>query len=539
MSGFNTKTPTMDFSPWLKRDFSTQNRGGALAEAFQIAADLRDAYGQTADKNLLSQITNETDISKVPQDFYDKQNALKAKSIIETNKNLAFQDEQRKRTDELNARSDAEYYTNQFTKEAIGDVWNMDKESYDAKYANAGGLDKTQVQNAWNMKEDRNLSLEDRNRQIELHNLNVQNTRNSMARANEEYNYNKQQREQNKTDNDFLIAFESGYIPEAELDTYKGKVSPSVFNGVMKQKQVNDITNKYNTLEEFRNSEEWKTTPYEVKNEIFKSKVYDRPRTAMQERMEQDYINSISEISSKLGTDDLSNVDFEQAVADGKITRNDMTVYAYKLAKAPASKEVDKKMISGDFNTINYGAETFAKLFNNKNHDTGVFENAYQQFARYFPDMAIGKNDLADAEFRSVFSGFAATFLKLQSGATVTDKERENFYNALGSLSANKKINAVGVLNKLNEAKSRLEAVKSASPEYFNLKYGKSLTSLNNSISSIGGFLEQKPNPNDKKINWQNKSEIPSTGNNNSTNVANELKVLNQEEINTYGITFQ
>lgn len=272
MSGFNTKTPTMDFSPWLKRDFSTQNRGGALAEAFQIAADLRDAYGQTADKNLLSQITNETDISKVPQDFYDKQNALKAKSIIETNKNLAFQDEQRKREDELNARSDAEYYTNQFTKEAIGDVWNMDKESYDAKYANAGGLDKTQVQNAWNMKEDRNLSLEDRNRQIELHNLNVQNTRNSMARANEEYNYNKQQREQKDTDNKFLNDYYTGTLNDELITQYKDKVSPKVFSEVINEKKSSDILNKYKSWDEFKNSEDYANPQY---NYTVKKTVYD------------------------------------------------------------------------------------------------------------------------------------------------------------------------------------------------------------------------------------------------------------------------
>lgn len=344
MSGFNTKTPMMDFSPWLKRDFSTQNRGGALAEAFQIAADLNTAYGQTADKELLGKYANETDSSKIDENvFYDKTNALNAKNIIDQNKTRVFQDEQRGRQNELDARNDAEYYIEQFNNEVLGDVWKYDKDEFFEKHGNSGGLNSAMMYDAYNKKEDRNLSLEDRNRKIEIDNLNLQNTRNSMARANEEYNYSKQQREQNKKDNDFLVAYESGYVPESELDSYRSSVSPAVFNGVMKQKKVNDITNKYKTLDEFRNSEDWATTPFEIKNEMFKSKVYEQPKSTYQEKIEQDLISDIGEMSAKLGTDNLANVDYATALADGKVTQNDLATYTYKLSRLPASKEVDKK----------------------------------------------------------------------------------------------------------------------------------------------------------------------------------------------------
>ena len=84
MSGFNTKTPMMDWSPWMRRDFSAENRGGALADAFKAVGQTADGYGETNDKNLLAGLANETDTSKIPtQDFYSQGNALKAKNLIE------------------------------------------------------------------------------------------------------------------------------------------------------------------------------------------------------------------------------------------------------------------------------------------------------------------------------------------------------------------------------------------------------------------------------------------------------------------------
>lgn len=525
MSGFNTKTPMMDWSTWMRRDFSAENRGGALADAFKIVGETADGYGETNDKNLLAGLVNETDTSKIPtQDFYSQANALKAKNIIDQNKDRVFKDDQQKRANELEAREDANYHLGVFNKEAMGDALKMDKPTFDAKYANAGGLDWAMMYDTQNKKEDRKLSLEDRNRKIEIDNLNLQNTRNSMARANEEYTYSKQQREQNKKDNDFLVAYESGYVPESELDSYRSSVSPAIFNGVMKQKKVNDITNKYKTLDEFRNSEDWATTPFEIKNEMFKSKVYEQPKSTYQEKIEQDLISDISEMSAKLGTDNLANVDYATALADGKVTQNDLATYTYKLSRLPASKEVDKKMVTGDFGVINQKANQFSKAFNNPKLDTGITENLMQQAKAYLPDIAITKDDLANAEFRSSFNGFAATLLKIQSGATVTDKERATFYDSLGTLSKNKQINAVGVIDKLSEAEARFDAVKSASPEYFNIKYGNQLNNLKKSKAEIENYLYKDNQPKTSKVTvvgndlFKKTQENISTGNNNSTN---------------------
>lgn len=525
MAAFNTKTPMMDWSSFMRRDFSKENGMGALANAFNVVADTADGYGETADKKILSSLVNETDATKIDNNaFYSKDNALKAKSIVEQNKNLAFQDEQRKRADELNARSDAEYAINQFNKEAIGDVWKYDnKADFDAKYENAGGLDNTKVQEAWNMKEDRKLSLEDRNKRNELTDLQMQSTRSQMNRANEEYNYSKQQREQNKTDNDFLVAYESGYIPETELDTYRSKVSPAIFNGVLKQKQINELATKYKTLDEFKNSEDWAKTSFELKNEIFKSKVYEQPKSTYQEKLEQDLISDIGEMSAKLGTDNLANVDYATALAEGKVTQNDLATYTYKLSRLPASKEVDKKMITGDFAVINQKANQFAKAATNPNLDTGASENIIQQVTAYLPDWGINKDDLANQEFRSAFLGFGSTLLKIQSGATVTDKEREAFFQALGTMSKNKKVNMVGILDKLGEAEARFDAVKSVSPEYFNIKYGGQLNNLKKTKAEIENYLYKDNQPETSKVTvvgndlFKKTQENISTGNNNST----------------------
>ena len=151
MSGFNTETPIMDWSSFMKRDFQKENSMGALADAFKVVADTADGYGETADKKVLSDLVNETDPTKIDNSaFYSKDNALKARNIIETNKNLEYQEEQRKRANELNARNDAEYAINQFNKEAMGDAINMDKASFEAKYKNAGGLDWAMMQDIFN-----------------------------------------------------------------------------------------------------------------------------------------------------------------------------------------------------------------------------------------------------------------------------------------------------------------------------------------------------------------------------------------------------
>lgn len=339
MSGFNTKTPMMDWSPWMRRDFSAENRGGALADAFKIVGEIADGYGETNDKNLLAGLANETDTSKIPtQDFYSQANALKAKNIIDQNKDRVFKDDQQKRANELEAREDANYHLGVFNKEAMGDALKMDKPTFDAKYANAGGLDWAMMYDTQNKKEDRKLSLEDRNRKIEIDNLNLQNTRNSMARANEEYNYNKQQREQNDNDNKFLNAYYSGSLNDELLSQYKDKVSPKVFGTVINEKSSSDILNKYKTWDEFKNSEDYSNPKYNytVKKTIYDSFGKGEKSASLTDQIKMEEINNNKK--------DLGRVQEEYKKTYGvDMPISEQSKFIYKGELPEKLKPVDKK----------------------------------------------------------------------------------------------------------------------------------------------------------------------------------------------------
>lgn len=240
MSGFNTKTPMMDWSPWMRREFSAENKGGVLADAFKVVGQTADGYGETNDKNLLAGLVNETDTSKIPtQDFYSQANALKAKNIIDQNKDRVFKDEQQKRENEVNARNDANYYLGVFNKEAAGDALKMDKPTFDAKYANAGGLDWAMMYDTQNKKEDRTFAIEDRSKKNQLTDLQMQNTQSQMNRANEEANYIKEQRDTTK----------------------QNKVN------------LDNLLGKYSSFEDFKKSEDWNNPlyNYDVKKTFYDS----------------------------------------------------------------------------------------------------------------------------------------------------------------------------------------------------------------------------------------------------------------------------
>lgn len=305
MAAFNTKTPMMDWSSFMRRDFSKENGMGALANAFNVVADTADGYGETADKKILSSLVNETDPTKIHNNaFYSKDNALKAKSIIEQNKNLAFQDEQRKRADELNARNDAEYAINQFNKEAMGDAINMDKASFDAKYGNAGGLDWAMMQDVFNKKEDRQFAKEDREQKNKLTNLQIQNTQNSINNQIEERNYTKEQRDKKEQD----------------------------------EQNLNNLIGKYNSWDEFKNSEDWKNPEY---NYTVKKTFYDSFEKNSKETSITDQIK-LEEISNN--KKDLARVQEEYKKAYGvDMPISEQSKFVYKGELPEKLKPVDKK----------------------------------------------------------------------------------------------------------------------------------------------------------------------------------------------------
>ena len=333
-TAFNTKTPVVDFSPFLKRDFSSENRGGALATAMEAVAELADGYGETKDKKLLSQYANETDASKVNNDdFYNSLNALNAKKIIEGNQDEA-------RVDEINARNDAQYYIDNFNKEAKGDAINMSKDEFNKKYNNAGGLNWAMVQDVFNQKEDRTNNQSDRNLKNNLTNLQIQNTKNKMVQQQQEYALQQQQREQNNIDNKFLYNVQNGTIPVSEIDKYSEGVSPTVLNGIKQQGQIDDITSKYKSFSDFKNSPDWGNTSFKLKNELAKSKAFGNSGKSLTLK---DQITQ-QRISNNIKTLPTFKSDFETKNGR-KMTDIEVDNYIYNSEVPEGKKEEEKKQL--------------------------------------------------------------------------------------------------------------------------------------------------------------------------------------------------
>ena len=305
MSGFNTKTPFMDWSSFMRRDFQKENGMGALADAFKVVADTADGYGETADKKLLSDLVNETDVSKIDNSaFYSKDNALKAKNLIETNKNLEYQEEQRNRANELNARNDAEYAINQFNKEVMGDAINMDKASFDAKYGNAGGLDWAMMQDVFNKKEDRQFQKEDREQKNRLTNLQIQNTQNSINNQIDERNYTKEQRDKKQLD----------------------------------EQNLNNLVGKYNSWDEFKKSEDWNKPEYNytVKKTFYDSFGKNQKETSLTDQIKLEEINNNKK--------DLPRIQEEYKKTYGvDMPISEQSKFVYKGELPEKLKTVDKK----------------------------------------------------------------------------------------------------------------------------------------------------------------------------------------------------
>lgn len=305
MSGFNTKTPFMDWSSFMRRDFQKENGIGALANAFNVVADTADGYGETADKKLLSDLVNETDPTKIDNSaFYSKDNALKAKNIIETNKNLEYQEDQRNRANELNARNDAEYAINQFNKEAMGDAINMDKASFDAKYGNAGGLDWAMMQDVFNKKEDRQFQKEDREQKNRLTNLQIQNTQNSINNQIDERNYTKEQRDKKQLD----------------------------------EQNLNNLVGKYNSWDEFKKSEDWNKPEYNytVKKTFYDSFGKNQKETSITDQIKLEEINNNKK--------DLPRIQEEYKKTYGiDMPISEQSKFVYKGELPEKLKTVDKK----------------------------------------------------------------------------------------------------------------------------------------------------------------------------------------------------
>jgi hypothetical protein len=497
------ETPTMDFSPFLKREFSSENRGGALADAFKAAATLADGYGETADKELLGKLANETDASKLEgADFYNKLNALNAKKIIEQNQDRVYKDEQKARENELNQRADADYAIGVFNKEVANDALNMDKTTFDAKYSNAGGIDGIMVNKLFNEKEDRNFAKEDRNIKNKLTNLQIQEANNDINYKNSENNYKIKTREQEAIDNQFLIDYNNGNITKDTLNQFGSKVSPKVYRAVIDEMNVNEITNKYPDFKTFQASEDWKNPnyTYSVKENIYKSFGNDK---ANKDISVNDQIK-LQEIDNN--KKDLSRVQAEYKKAYGAdMPISEQSKFVYKGELPEKLKQVEKKALPAKEAAEFQALDKYESVLNEleKAYDPSyvggldsslntvspnwVLSDGHRKFNNLMNDVLLGKT--------SALTG------------TLSDRDMA----LLQSSGLSESLGEKDFLEKLRQTKEQVRQMKAKNYDVLNSQYN-----LPESFNQVS---------NSKKVE-ENKPKIASIRKNNDTNMPEIIKEL-------------
>jgi hypothetical protein len=171
-----------------------------------------------------------------------------------------------------------------------------------------------------------------------------------------------------------------------------------------------------------------------------------------------------------------------------RITRN--------LEDTPSGKEVTKlvaKDIEGGIGAVMTNAVKLSKLASSEHVQTSAVRNMIESVKEYLPESwrSVDDKDLANSEFRKVYLSTASAMLKIQSGLTVSDAERNNFEQSMGTLNKNTKTNMAGVKVKFDEIRSNFQAIKMLNPELYNLKYSAADKQLN----SISGILDGNVQP--------------------------------------------
>jgi len=365
-----------DFTPFLRQEISTANRGGAIADIFKAVADTNDGYGNNADAKLLGNLADETNKKNILKDaFYNSENAITAGKIVDGNIDRANQLEQV-------ARADKEYQYNQNTREAKNDALKMTKEDFFDFY-DGENYDSGVISQLFNNKEDRVYTLDQREKKAIADALALKQAKAAEARRIAKYNYDMRVRKQNE----------------------------------IKNKQINNITSKYKDFNSFKNSEDWTNTPYAVKNEVAKSKVWgDSGKTAsLNDQVKLEKINN-----NKAALVDIK-AEYEKAYKK-PMPLNVQSKFVYDgevpellKEKAPIDKETLPVKESKEIDGLLKYQDTLKKLEENYNTKGTIYDkqgtafvggvdssldsispnfilsDAHRQFNTYMNDVTLGK----------------------------------------------------------------------------------------------------------------------------------------------------
>lgn len=174
----------------------------------------------------------------------------------------------------------------------------------------------------------------------------------------------------------------------------------------------------------------------------------------------------------------------------------DYRAFARKLEDTEGGKKLTANIAANlkeGLGAVKNSATVLSELVNKDNVSTGMVKEQINQVKAYLPESMrdMTESDLKDAKFRQAYLSTSAVFLKLQSGLTVSDKERETFEKSFGTLSKNTKVNMTGLKTKLDEVISTYDANKALEPALYNIKYAPTIRDFKAISSNIDNYVNE------------------------------------------------
>lgn len=183
---------------------------------------------------------------------------------------------------------------------------------------------------------------------------------------------------------------------------------------------------------------------------------------------------------------DLSKVPDEQK---GKV--NSLTRQLERTQSGKALVSNIAGIMEKDLGAVNSTATKLSSMALEENVTTAMVKEQINQVKAYLPESfaTMSDADLKDAKFRQAYLSVSATFLKIQSGLTVSDKEVARFAESMGTLNKNTKVNMIGLKTKLDEVIGSYEANSYLEPTLYNIKYKKGIQQMQQVSKNLNGYI--------------------------------------------------
>lgn len=165
------------------------------------------------------------------------------------------------------------------------------------------------------------------------------------------------------------------------------------------------------------------------------------------------------------------------------------------LELTPSGKNLNtnmQKMYSEGMGSSEGLTKKLTELARNKNVSTDFATKFSTEAKSFLPEELrnITQEDLNNQKFKQAYMTVSSVFLKLQSGLTVSDAERKDFMDSMGSLSKNIKVNMSGLRNKFATIVDNYSANRALNPELYDYKYSKNEVRMREILKSMDQFIK-------------------------------------------------